>query len=354
LKARISFCGDSLWRCERTRHRARSVRLIAVCLFALVGHTLHADEALLMGGNRLTGTVRNLARGELEFAIDGVGTASIEWSNVERLSSERRMDVELASGERLEGTIASPVPGRLEVTNGAGSREFQMTDIVRIHPIETGFLERASGSVDFGIAALGAHDEKDFTLNLEGEHRTVNYLTEASMSLLVRELDGEKAQDRKDIALAGRRFLSNRWFVIGQLGWEDNQELTLDSRALLGVGAGRVLVQSNRMVLSLYGGVDYAVERYEGIETDRSPEAMGALEFDWFEVGDDTTASTRLAVFRNLDRNRTLVQLDATLHRDFFDNFFWSVTVYEILDGDPPPGAEDNDYGVTVGIGRNF
>jgi putative salt-induced outer membrane protein YdiY len=338
----------------RNRSPADAVPLIAVFLFAAAGQALQADEALLTSGNRFTGTMRELARGELGFSIDGVGRVSIEWSNVERLSSDRRMDIELASGERLAGTIASPLPGRLEVANDAGTREVEMLDVVRLQPIAIDFLDRVSGSIDFGVAALGAHDEKDFTLNLEAEHRTLNYLTEASASFLFRELDGETAQDRKDVAFAMRRFLANRWFVIGQLGWEDNEELSLDSRTIVGAGAGRVLLQSNRMVLSLYGGVDYAVEDYAATETDRSPEAMGVLEFDWFQVGDDTTASTKLAVFRNLDRDRTLVQLDATLHREFFDDFYWSVTLYEILDGDPPAGAEDNDYGVTFGIGRNF
>lgn len=337
-----------------TRPRARFATLIAAFLLAGAGQALHADEALLTSGNRLTGTVRELARGELAFSIDGVGRVSIEWSNVERLSSDTRMDIELASGERLEGTISSPSAGRLQITGDTGSRETEMRDVIRMQPIAAVFLDRVSGSIDVGMAALGAHDEKDFTLNLEGEHRTRNYLTEASMSLLFRELDGETAQDRKDIALAMRRFLGNRWFVIGQLGWEDNEQLGLDSRAIVGVGAGRVLLQSNRMMLSLYGGADYAVEKYDVTERDRSPELMGALEFDWFQVGDDTTASTKLAVFRNLDRDRTLVQIDASLHREFFDNFFWSVTVYEILDGDPPPGAEDTDYGVTFGVGRNF
>lgn len=342
-------------RSDSARFASAPVLAVAAVLLAVADGALGADEVLLTSGNRLIGTARALTRGELEFAIDGAGTVHIDWRNVERLSAENRMDVELASGERLEGTISSPFAGRLEVTNEAGRHDIAKVDVVRIQPIVASFAERAEGSIDFGIAALAASDEKDLTLNLEGEHRTLNYLTEASLSVLVRELDGNTSQDRKDIALASRRFLRDRWFVIGQVGWEDNEQLSLDSRAVVGLGVGRTLLQSNRMILAVYGGVDYAVENYEPpIETERSPEVMGALEWDWFAVGHETTASTKLAVFRNVDRDRTLVQLDATLHRDFFANFYWSITVYEILDGEPPAGAENNDYGITLGIGRSF
>lgn len=331
-----------------------AARLLAAVLIVVAAGKLQADEAFLTSGNRLAGTVGELARGKLDFTVDGAGGVSIEWGNVERLRADRPMDVELKSGERLQGTIDSPMPGRLAVTTGGGRREEDMTNVVRIQPIAAEFSDRVSGSVDFGFAALGAHDERDLTVNFEGEHRTLNYLTEVSMSFLVRKVDGERAQDRKDIAVASRRFLSNRWFVIGQAGREENEELNLDSRTVLGLGAGRALLQSNRMVLSLYGGVDYAEEKFEGAARERSPETMGAVELDWFEVGGRTTASVKLAAFRNLDAERTLTQLDATLHREFFGNFYWSLTLYEILFSDPPPGAEDHDYGFTVGIGRNF
>ena len=97
------------------------------------------------------------------------------------------------------------------------------------------------------------------------------------------------------------------------------------------------------------------MERYAVLtETERSPELFGSMEWDWFHVGGDIEVSTKLSVFSNLDRNRKLVQLDASLRRDFFANYYWSFTVFEVYDQNPPPGAEDHDEGLTFGVGRSF
>jgi hypothetical protein len=315
-----------------------------------------ADDIVeLTSGNRLIGTVRSLYRGNLDFSISGAGRVSIDWDNVETLESPRTMDVELQSGERVEGAISSPAAMQLEVASPSGPRRLEMQDVVRIHPIEPLLRDRLEGDLDVGFAALGANDEIDITLNGGIEHRTANFLTKGSLSVYFRRLDDTTVQDRKNLEASTRRFIRNRWFWIAQIGYQNDDALDLDSRRIIGAGAGRTLRQTNRAILALYAGVDYAVERYAVLtETDRSPELFGSMEWDWFHVGGDIEVSTKLSVYSNLDRNRKLVQLDASLRREFFDNYYWSFTVFEIYDQNPPPGAADHDEGLTFGVGRSF
>lgn len=337
---------------------ARASHWFRCLLLLATAGTAHAQDDVveLTTGNRLIGTIRSLYRGELRFSIAGAGTVDINWSNVELLESMRTMDVELASGERLSGAVRSPSALQLEVMTEAGARTLPMPDVVRIHPIEPLRLERLSGSLDLGLDALGANDELDVTLNANVEHRTLNWFSEGNLSVYFRELNDETAQDRKDLSVSTRRFVGNRWFAIGQLGWENDDALDLDKRALVGIGGGRTLIQSNRTILSLYAGVDYAVEDYDVTpETERSPELFGAVEWDWFEIGGNTELATKTSIYSNLDRNRKLLKFDASLRREFFDDYYWSVTVYEIVDANPPDGvAADDDQGFTLGIGREF
>lgn len=334
---------------------ARCAPLFCSLLLAL-GFAADADDVVqLTSGNRLIGTVRSLYRGNLDFSISGAGRVSIDWENVETLESPRTMDVELSSGERLEGALSSPAAMQLEVATSSGERRLEMDDVVRIHPIEPLVRDRVDGSLDLGFAALGANDEIDITLNGEIEHRTQNFLTQAALSVYFRRLDDTTVQDRKNLEASTRRFIGNRWFWIAQVGYQNDDALDLDSRRTIGAGAGRTLRQTNRTILALYGGVDYAVERYAVVaETERSPELFGTLEWDWFHVGGDIEVATKLSVFSNLDRNRKLVHLDASLRREFFDNYYWSFTVFEVYDQNPPPGAEDHDEGLTFGVGRSF
>src|SRR5262245_64354287 len=101
-----------------TMHQtAFRLTLVVIGVLALSNRAFGAqtDTLVLSSGNRVTGSVSGLSRGELSFDIDGAGEVAIDWKNVESLESPRKLDVDLRSGERVSGTIRSPQPGQLEV-----------------------------------------------------------------------------------------------------------------------------------------------------------------------------------------------------------------------------------------------
>ena len=320
------------------------------------GHRAAADDVVVLNsGNRMTGEVVEFARGALTFAIDGAGRVDINWSNVETLESMQRMDVELASGERFSGQIRSPSAGTLEVAADAGAATIDMRDIVRITPIRDTFVDRTEGSFDLGFDLLSANDELDWTMNADVAHRMQRYLTELSIESLVRRFDDTTLQRRNHLDLRSRRFLANRWFVLGLLELEENRELDLTSRVLIGGAIGRTLRQTNRTIVSVYAGLDYDRERYREVPgTQDDTELVTAVEWDWFEVGGDTELETEAAVFSSLDRSRTRTEIDVTLRRAIVRGYYWSMTLYGSHDSDAPEGLEDHGFGLAVTAGREF
>ncbi|HEX7080458.1 MAG TPA: DUF481 domain-containing protein [Gammaproteobacteria bacterium] len=313
------------------------------------------DVVVLTTGNRLAGEVIELARGKLAFSIDGAGTVDIDWSNVEALTSPREFDVELESGQRLSGSIVSTSPGRLAVTAGTAPADVEAQEVIRITPIAATPAERTSGYVDFGLDFLTANDELDLKIYAEAENVMRKYVTTLSVDAIVSEIDDETAQRRNYLQLRSRRLLENRWFAIGRLHLEEDLELDLDSRTLLGFGGGRTLLQSNRAVVALYGGLAGDRERYRDIPgTEESAEAFVTLEWDWFELGGDTQVTTDATTFFSFDRSRRRVEVDASLHRSIIGNVHWSVSLYESYDSDPPEGLENSDLGLSFAIGRSF
>ncbi|HEX6997470.1 MAG TPA: DUF481 domain-containing protein [Gammaproteobacteria bacterium] len=313
------------------------------------------DLVVLVTGNRMTGEVVELSRGELTFAIDGAGRVDIDWSNVELLESMRLMQVELGSGERLSGTLRVPSPARLEVVTEAGATPVDMREVIRITPIQGTFLDRTSGSLELGFDTFNANDELDWTLHGELEHRTQRYLTALSVDSLVRRRDDAERQQRNDLVLSSRRFLRDRWFALGMLELEENRELGLSSRALIGGAIGRTLRQTNRTIFALYAGLDYDRERYRDVPgTADDTEVLGALEWDWFEVSGDMELEATLMVFSSLEESRNRAKLDVTLRRGIVRGYYWSVNLYEDYDSDPPADFDDTDYGLGIGIGRQF
>ena len=329
-------------------------------LSALAWRATADDLIVLANGNRMSGTLRELSRGELQFTIAGAGqgrgTVEVDWRNVSMLESEQRLDIETASGERLLGTIAAPASFVLAITTAAGTREIPMQDIVRITPIEATFRERTRGSLDVGLDFLSAGDELDWTLNAEARNRKVGSLTTVSLSSLVRRHDGSTTQQRNDLQIGSRLFLDNRWFVLGLFEIEEDLELDLDLRALLGAAMGRTLAQSNRAVFAVYGGLDLVHEEYLGTSSldDDRIEALGAVEWDWFDLGADLTLSIEATTYVALDDGRVRFELDGSLRRDVASNMYLSLNVFESYNDDPPEGLEKSDFGLSLTFGRFF
>ncbi|HEX7036622.1 MAG TPA: DUF481 domain-containing protein [Pseudomonadales bacterium] len=317
-----------------------------------------ADEeknaVVLTSGNRMTGGIVKMTRGKLLYAIDGAGPVAIDWNNVASLDSEQDLDVELASGRRLSGSITSS-PGGLLVTGDTGSDRTALEDVVRITPIAATPIERTDGHVEVGFDLLSANDELDLTLNAELENRTWNYLSQVALQSLVRRRDGDTVQRRNVADGSIRRILRDRWFALGRLRAEEDEELDLDSRFLVGGGAGRTLLQSNRTVVTLYGGLDSIWERYAVQSgTDRSTEAFLAVEWDWFEIGGDVELLTGATVYTGLEHSRTRLDLGVSLRHELFASLYWSLNLFQTYDSDPPEGLENHDAGLSFTLGRGF
>jgi len=336
-------------------------RRYAPTLALLLGTTFIAsfiasaeDLVVLDTGNRMTGTINELARGELDFSIDGAGRVEIDWSNVTELRSSERFYIELASGARYTGTLSAD-GGQLTIVTDAGAERIGMGDVLRIEPASKDrFLERLSGSIDGGLDFLSANDEIDWTINASVEHRTQRYLTEASIASLLRRRSGSTEQRRNHFEIGSRRLLDDRWFVLGQLIAEEDRELDLDSRVVLGLALGRTLSQSQRAIFSMYGGVDADREEFRGLDSDTIFELHGGLEWDWFEVGGDFGLELGAMTFYAPDRSRVRVEVQGMLRRDIANDFYLALRLYESYNSDPPADYQKSDLGIGIVIGRTF
>lgn len=312
------------------------------------------DVVTLNSGNRMTGEIRELTRGELSFRIAGVGTVDIDWRNVVELQSPERFYIVLASGEREIGTLAV-AGGQLSIATDQGTRRIDVNDVVRIGPAsQREFVQGLSGGIDAGFDFLSANDEIDWTINAEIERRTKRHLTELQLNSLLRRRDSDTAQRRNHFEIGSRRFNEDRWFVLGQLHLEEDRELDLDSRVLLGAALGRTLSQSNRAIFSAYGGVDADREDFRGYDTDTVWELHGAVEWEWFEPRSDNGLDFRTIVFYAPDKSRTRIEAQITLRRDISDNFYWALRAYQSYNSDPPQDLEKSDAGMGLSIGREF
>lgn len=317
------------------------------------------DLVVLDNGDRLHCEIKKLERGKLTAKTDAFSTINVKWSRVVAITSEYRFQVELQSGIRYIGTVETTDElGVIAIVNDAGKSRLEVRRIVELIPVESSFFSRIKGSVDAGYDFTQASSATTWSSSAELNYRTPRVDIGLDFSSNVKEQEGATAVNRQNVSGQIMRFYSNRWFaaVIGQGEKSANQGL--DFRGLVGGGVGRRVLQSNRTTISLIGGAAFSREKYEDRESyDSNGELVAGFVFDSFKFDSPEIDLSAHAVFlpNLVTAGRYRIQVNGKARIELLHNLYWSLTVYESFDSDPPSAtSRRNDFGVTTSLGWSF
>jgi hypothetical protein len=314
------------------------------------------DVVELVNGDRITCEIRKLDRGKLTVKTDGIGTLSIEWDDVAFVTSPSSFDIELATGERAYGSLVRGDARSVDVVGGTGTERLPLGAIVRISPLGGTFWRRLDGAIDAGFSFAQANVQTQWTFNTSVDYRSRQWLwgLDGDSSLTTRE-DADR-QTRNSLVIQGQRFLGPRWSPVAFTQFQQNEELSLDLRAVFGGGVMNVLSQSNRSILTAIVGAAHTTEQYAGNEDENVVEAVGGLRWEWFTFdGRSTNFSSSLLSFFALDRDtRVRLEVNTSFKSDIVGDLYWSINVFESYNGDPPDDEKENDFGVSAAVGWSF
>jgi hypothetical protein len=163
----------------------------------------------------------------------------------------------------------------------------------------------------------------------------------------------EQSTSRAALGASLRRFFGSRWALQASGNWEQNEELSLDSRAQFGAQALYDFIENQGLEARAGVGLVNNTERYEGTDTETSAEVQAGISFDVFDVG-DVDMSALLVTYSSLgETGRVRTTLDFRLAWEFVDDFNLVLNVKERFDSEPPvAGAlkRDYQYGLALGI----
>ena len=335
--------------------------LAVACLFVLstaapCAAAVKTDIVELRNGDRITCEIRKLERGKLTVKTDGVGTLSIEWDDVAHVTSTATYDVELSSGQRYFGSLARSDPQTITVMTSAGAERLATGTVTRISPLNRSFWRRLDGSIDAGFNFTQANVQTQWTVDTSISYRSRLWLsTLTGDSALTTQEDADR-QTRNSLTLRSERFLGPRWSAIGFSQLQQNEELSLKLRALLGAGVQRVLTQSNRRVLAALGGVAYTSEQYSGEPEDSVAEAVAGVNWDFFTFdGRSTNLDVSAITFYALSGGaRARLELNTSFKSDIVGDLYWSINLFESYNSAPPSGRKTNDFGISAALGFSF
>jgi hypothetical protein len=318
------------------------------------------DRIEMLNGDVVSGEILRLQQGKLEVDTNKMGTASIDWNYVARITSEFEFEAETKSGRIYLGRLASSAKPRvLTMTGKSGAAEVGYDDIIRIVAIGTEFSDRLDGS--FGIAGSSAKASGVSTIDIALDMSyTIPYREfELKAQSTTTQATNTPSSTRQDLSLSGQWLREDRWFTSWYGQYSSNDELGLDHRTLLGGGAGRYLSrqssQQARMALGLLVGREAQTGTSGSGATDTLEVALFS-SYTAFRYDDpELEADAELDLYRDVkDLDRWRGSFHLTLKYELIRDFNLKLSYYYDYDESPAAGASSTDYSTSLGVDWDF
>jgi hypothetical protein len=336
-----------------------------VLAIAIVGASTPAlaqgktDVATLSNGDRITGEIKALERGRLEFSTDDAGTLYLEWEKLLKLvSTTRVVEVVTGAGVRFVGTLTA-APDRSIAVSGIGDVvSLQMKDVVLITPIGRSFWNKLDGSIDAGFSYTKSSGVAQFNLSSETVYRKPAFAGRLAASVTQTKQEGDQDDDdRATIEGSYLRYPWQKWFIVVGTKFENNKSLGLELRSQVTAAVGPRLINSNRGVVTTGAGFAVNDERGVDVEDTRNVEAL--LTFRGSSYTYDrpkTTLDLGIEYYPSLSNpGRQRLQIDAAAKRELLKDFYVSMSLFNTFDSRPPnPDADTNDFGLVLSIGWTY
>jgi putative salt-induced outer membrane protein YdiY len=338
--------------------------VLLILLLALTALAKNVDDVVVLkNGDRLTGEIKGLQRGELRIKSDYMAEAvRLDWAKVERLESKSMFMIWLVDGKlvtdvmRLLPTNSDEVPNFIIGSSNQTIRVPQL-DVIRITPAARRFWTRLEGSVDFGFSFTSGNDQYQTQLAATTTYRTGDHSFTASVDSVFSGQTEGTSLTRNQFNFDYRKQLNEQWYVGGLLGLLRSDQQSLNLRTSVGGLIGRNVKQTEYTRLSFYGGIVGTRENYsESIGTPRTTnaDAIAGADFATFRFN-ALDIRSRFSLFPSLTTpGRTRLQANSDLRVKIVRDFWWGFHVYENYDSKPPVRADKNDLGVSTSLGWKF
>jgi putative salt-induced outer membrane protein YdiY len=339
--------------------------IVLLCvLCALTALAKNVDDVIVLkNGDRMTGEIKGLQRGELRFKADYMAeSVRLDWARVQSIESKTTFMIWLVDGKLVTDVMRLLPTNSGEVSNfviGSSGHAFRVPqlDVIRIAPIERGFWKQLEGSIDLGFSFTSGNDQYQTQLAATTTYRTGDHsFTAAVDSSFSGQTEGA-SQTRNQFTFDYRKQLNDRWYVGGLFGLLRSDQQSLDLRTSVGGLVGRNLKQTEHTRLSIYGGVVGTREHYSaeiGQPRQTNADALAGADFLTFRFS-RTDITSRFSLFPSLTTpGRMRIQANSDLRIKIVKDLWWGFHLYENYDSKPPVRADKNDLGVSTSVGWKF
>jgi len=332
--------------------------LFGVSILPLLVHGEKTDILIMQNGDQITGEIKKLENGILNYSTDNTGLLKVKWDKISYLISLNDFEIHMKDGAVYYGSIDSTsIPENILVITDSTEHELLRLDVVELYPTKNKFANRINGSVDMGFTYTNASNVSQFTLNGNASYKRFKNEYLITYNGIITDQGGVRTTKKQAAKLVYSRSIKKRGFANGILGYDQNTAIGLASRYYAGAGIGYNILYRSLSLLSAVAGVQVNNETNTEQASKTSTEAYAGLTYKAFR-NDDPKLNLVIIVlyYRSLsipDRNR--LNGDISLKWKVFGDFYWNFSFYVNYDSKPPSAiADTDDYGIITSIGFTF
>ena len=341
----------------------RCRRLIVLSCLMISAQWSNADEVLFKNGDRLTGKIDHLVDGKLVFKSSVAGDVTVNLSDIQTLSSDEAIEVNLKDNTGLKQKVLSAEPGRfgVEGTESLKAQEFAVADIVSINPpIKP--APKWTGSVSAGLTSTHGNTKTEtISASATMTKRTDKDRTQVSADYAKGEQEDRTTGVDETIEDWWRAkgkydyFFSKKFYGYVDGRYERDAVAMLDRRMIVGLGGGYQWIESADINFSTELGLASLYEKFDN-QTASNSELSAQLGYYFDKKLTKNTKFTHdLTYYPSLGKfSDYFLTSTAGIRADFSSSFFANFKTIFNYDQTPAPGAHQTDVKYFVGLGYSF
>jgi putative salt-induced outer membrane protein YdiY len=326
----------------------------------LLAQLSYGDEVHFKNGDRLTGKIVRLVDGKLVIESDVAGEVTVELSNIQTLSSDEPITVNLKDSTGFKQKLSSSEAGRFSIAGDETikAQEFAVDDIVSINPP----IPKWTGSLSAGITSThGNTKTESITGSAKLKKRTEKDRTTISADYAKSKQDDPDTGQEETIEDWWRAKAKYDYFFAKKLygyldgRYEKDAVAELDRRVTVGIGAGYQWIESANMNFSFELGLASLYEKFDN-QTDSNSEISAQLGYNFDKkLKKNLSFIHELTYYPALEKpSNYYLTTTAELRADFSKAMFMNLKAILDYDATPAIGAHKTDVKYFLGLGCSF
>ncbi len=331
-------------------------RVLATCCFVAVS-AASADEVVLRNGDRISGELVRLDAGKLVIRTPYAGNVSIDWKQVDTLSTDQPVYVFVDEANRVQAVFSQSGTGSVTLSGGdwLETAPLALDRVTRITRTPEPPV-KVNGRINVGASSTsGNTDTEKVHADAEVIARTVKNRFTIGGAINRAEDRGVETESNWLAYLKYDHFINKKWYAYSNADMESDEFKDINLRTTLGVGTGYQFLETPQTNLSLEGGATYVNTDYDVGTDDSYPAGRVAMRFDHFLFGTKTQFFHRNEGFFALDDSDNLfVRTQTGLRWPVIERLNATAQYNVDWDDNPAPGRAGTDRTVLFSLGYHW